>query len=140
MFYNYTCTYVIHTVNLIFTSQMYSGDYITSQLIYSVKSSTTITHTCTHTRTHAHTHTCIHTHRALRQALDKMAGSNYGAASVLFTETTMLCEILSPKHLAGSLKTVDWTTGLDYWTGLLDWITGLARIAVKCLLMLIEAI
>ena len=30
-------------------------------------------------------------------------------------------------------------SGLDHWTGLLDWTTGLARIAVKRLLVYIEA-
>jgi len=25
----------------------------------------------------------------------------------------------------GKIKSLDWTTGLDYRTGLLDWITGL---------------
>jgi len=31
---------------------------------------------------------------------------------------------------------LDWTTGLDYWTGLLDWTTGLTQNGIKCLLQL----
>ena len=27
----------------------------------------------------------------------------------------------NPAIVLGCLKSVDWTTGLDYWTGLLDW-------------------
>ena len=30
-----------------------------------------------------------------------------------------------PKNRAVAIYSLDWTTGLDHWTGLLDWNTGL---------------
>ena len=28
-------------------------------------------------------------------------------------------------HNKGTVETVEWTTGMDYWNGLLEWTTGM---------------
>ena len=35
--------------------------------------------------------------------------------------------------IKGNVNSVEWNDGMDYWTGLLDWTTGVPRPQIGCI-------